>query len=144
MLQDLIAQMTIALAAFLIPPTEPVRTDICTGYELVSRAAGWEIEQNERIGYIMWRESRCQTDAHNPTDPHGGSYGLMQINGFWCKPNKYNPSGWLQAQGLLQTCTDLYNPLINLTAAKAIYDYGIERGNCPWGPWTTRNTKWCR
>jgi hypothetical protein len=92
----------------------------------------------------MWRESRCQPDAHNPTDPHGGSYGLMQINGFWCQPSRYNASGWLQAQGLLQTCTDLYNPYTNLLAAKAIYDYGIERGNCPWGPWTTRNTKWCR
>ena len=143
MLQDLIAQMTVALAAFLFPAAATT-TDTCTGYELVARAAGWEVEQNERIGYIMWRESRCQPDAHNPTDPHSGSYGLMQINGYWCRPSRYFPEGWLQTHNIVETCTDLYNPYTNLTAAKAIYDYGVERGNCPWGPWTTRNTKWCR
>lgn len=105
--------------------------------------AGWDEEHLYRLGYILWRESRCQPDAVNASDPNSGSFGLAQINGFWCRPSRYHPEGWLQEQGVLDHCNDLHDPLVNLVAAKAIWDYGVERGNCPWGPWTTKNTRWC-
>jgi hypothetical protein len=142
MIAELVAQMTVALATFLAP-VGAADTHNCGGYELQARAAGWETENYERLSYIMWRESRCNTEAHNTTDPNTGSYGLTQINGFWCRPSRYFPAGWLQTQGILETCQDLHNPVINLTAARAIYNYGIENGNCPWKPWTTRKTSWC-
>lgn len=95
-----------------------------------------------RWDYIIWRESRCQPDAHNGEDPNSGSRGLTQINGFWCRPSQYHPDGWLQAQGVLQHCDELYDPVTNLLAAYNVWRYAQDRG-CGWSPWTTRNTRWC-
>jgi hypothetical protein len=122
--------------------TVPAPTGRCAEWQHTATAAGWTVDQWERLDYILWRESRCLPDVHNDTDPNSGSYGLAQINGFWCRPSRYNPDGWLQAQGVLNHCTDLYDPATNLTAARAIWDYAEDRG-CGWSPWTTRNTRWC-
>jgi len=72
-----------------------------------------------------------QPDAFNPSDPNNGSYGIMQINGFWCQPSRYWPNGYLQAYGLLTECTDLYDRETNLRAALAIYRYS--NGWRAWG-----------
>jgi len=88
-----------------------------------AKAIGWPADQLGMLVAIAQRESRCQPDAFNPKDPNGGSYGIMQINGFWCQPSRYWPNGYLQAYGLLTSCTDLYDREINLRAALAIYRY---------------------
>ena len=88
-----------------------------------AKAIGWPIDQLGMLVAIAQRESRCQPDAFNGSDPNGGSYGIMQINGFWCEPSRYWPNGYLQAHGLLTSCTDLYDRATNLRAALAIYRY---------------------
>jgi hypothetical protein len=88
-----------------------------------AKAIGWPTDQLGMVVAIAQRESRCQPDAFNPNDPNGGSYGIMQINGFWCQPSKYWPNGYLQAYGLLTSCADLYDRETNLRAALAIYRY---------------------
>ena len=88
-----------------------------------AKAIGWPADQLGMLVAIAQRESRCQPDAFNAKDPNGGSYGIMQINGFWCKPSKYWPNGYLQAHGLLTSCADLYDRETNLRAALAIYRY---------------------
>ena len=88
-----------------------------------AKAIGWPTDQLGMLVAIAIRESQCQVDAFNPKDPNGGSYGIMQINGFWCQPSRYWPNGYLQAYGLLTSCTDLYDRKINLRAALAIYRY---------------------
>jgi len=105
--------------------------------------AGWTQELLEKLDIIMWRESRCIDDAFNSTDPNGGSHGITQVNGFWCRPSRYFPEGWLQDQDIVSTCQDLYDPYTNLLAAKAIYDYSKERNNCGFSPWSTKNQRWC-
>jgi len=96
---------------------------------------GWSRKELSKLDYVMWRESRCFPKVFNSTDPNGGSRGLMQINQFWCLPNKYNPNGWLQSQGILSSCTQLSNPIINLRAALAIFEYSEERNDNGWQPW---------
>ena len=88
-----------------------------------AKAIGWPADQLGMLVAIAQRESRCQPDAFNPKDPNGGSYGIMQINGFWCQPSRYWPNGYLQAYGLLTSCADLYDRETNLRAALAIYRY---------------------
>ena len=88
-----------------------------------AKAIGWPADQLGMVVAIAQRESRCQPDAFNPSDPNGGSYGIMQINGFWCQPSRYWPNGYLQAYGLLTSCADLYDRETNLRAALAIYQY---------------------
>jgi hypothetical protein len=60
---------------------------------------------------------------------------LFQINRFWCLPNRYSPQGWLQAQGILDECEDLYDPMVNVRAMKAIFDYSVEANGNGWQPW---------
>jgi len=88
-----------------------------------AKAIGWPTDQLGMLVAIAMRESRCQPDAFNANDPNGGSYGVMQINGFWCQPSRYWPNGYLQAYGLLTSCTDLYDRETNLRAALNIYRY---------------------
>jgi Transglycosylase SLT domain len=33
-------------------------------------------------------ESHLNQKAYNPNDPHGGSYGIFQINGAWLNTSK--------------------------------------------------------
>ena len=96
-----------------------------------AKAIGWPIDELGMLVAIAQRESRCQPDAFNPSDPNGGSYGIMQINGFWCQPSRYWPNGYLQAYGLLTSCIDLYDRKTNLRAALAIYRYS--NGWRAWG-----------
>ena len=120
----------------LQPPVEATTTTIttianCDDVVTLAQASGWPVDQLPTLRYIAKAESACMPWAHNVTDPHGGSYGIMQINGFWCIPNSNWPTGWLQAQGILATCDDLFNATINLQAALAIQS---ETG---WQAWTT-------
>ena len=77
---------------------------------------------------VMELESMCLPNA---IGDNGQSFGLMQINSYWCQPSRYWPNGYLQTLGMLNTCTDLLDPLINLEAAWHIStQYG-------WQNWTT-------
>lgn len=97
-------------------------------YELAVKA-GWIAKLAVTATNIAARESHCTETAFNPTDPNGGSYGLYQINGYWCKPNTQWVEGWLQQHGIVNSCYDLFNPQTNTEAAYAIWQ------NSGWSPW---------
>jgi hypothetical protein len=61
--------------------------------------------------------------------------GLTQINDrSWCLPSRYYKKGYLQSLGIIEYCEDLFDPLTNLIAAKALYDYSKEKGS-GFQPW---------
>ena len=99
----------------------------------LAQQAGWPLTEMGTVARIIYRESGCKADAYNAKDTAGGSYGLYQINGYWCRPNKYWPTGWLQAQGILETCEQLFDPKINTYSAIAIWH------NSGYGPWALPN-----
>lgn len=117
----------------------------CGEWYNLAMLVGWPADQWPTMSYVLYRESRCNIDSWNKTDPASGSRGLMQINGSWCRPNKWNPhpAGWLGAQGILTSCEDLFNPEVNLRAGLAIWLYGQDRHGCGWrGPWATPCNKY--
>jgi hypothetical protein len=119
-----------------LPPTTttttvPALVTSCTQVATLALAEALPHSELETALRVALRESRCTSDAYNALDTNGGSYGIYQINGYWCLPNKYWPTGWLQAKGILQTCDDLYNPTINTRAMVAIWH------NSGWLPWST-------
>ena len=63
--------------------------------------------------------------------------GLTQINDrSWCLPTRWYPAGYLQTLGKINYCKDLFDPYLNLVAAKALYDYAEKtngNGFTPWG-----------
>ena len=120
------------------PEALPKPKALCPQWWDTAVRAGWELDQLKTLDYIINRESRCQKTAHNKTLNADGStdMGLTQINDrSWCKPNRYNPDGYLQSLGLIKYCKDLFDPYLNLSAAKAIYDYAEKTNGNGFGPW---------
>lgn len=111
--------------------TMPALVTTCTQVASLALAEGLPNSELETALRVAVRESRCTSDAYNASDPNGGSYGIYQINGFWCQPNTNWPTGWLQAKGIVTDCADLYNPTINTRAMVAIW------ANSGWSPWKT-------
>lgn len=107
----------------------------CAEWYPLAIEVGWPDELWPRLAKIMWRESRCQPDAHYDGDPNGGSYGLMQINGFWCRPRYAGDPGWLQSAGVLDTCDELYDPETVLHASLHVYIYSLYQNKNGWHPW---------
>ena len=88
------------------------------------------------IDFLLNRESKCDLQALNPKDTNGKpSYSLFQINAFWCRPSKHYQQGFLQEQGVLTTCDDLFEPEIQFRAARAIYVEGLVRHGRGWRSW---------
>ena len=126
--------VTVSLAPVLAVTTTTVKPLTDCQYALrLARQAGWPLTEMGTVARILWRESKCQAKAFNKFDTQGGSYGYYQINGYWCRPNKYWPIGWLQAKGLVTTCTDLLDPVVNTNSALAIWH------NSGYGPWALPN-----
>jgi hypothetical protein len=133
--------LSVALRAYerVYEPTRRIpKTAKCPQHWNTARAAGWAEEDLMTLDFIMNRESRCQPKAHNTTLNRNKSqdYGLTQINDrSWCLPSRYHKAGYLQGLGIIEYCKDLLKPLVNLTAAKALYDYSKKTGSGfrPWG-----------
>ena len=111
-----------------IPPTTTTtipRTD-CEKVKDLARIIGWAESELDNLIKIVYRESRCSPSVINKTLNKDGSYdyGLLQINDkSWCKPTRYHENGYLQKLGLITTCDDLLNPIINLSAGLMLFDY---------------------
>jgi hypothetical protein len=122
-----------------LPPTTTTTTTMpalvttCSQVATLAVAEGLPQAELETALRVAVRESRCTSDAFNPHDTMGGSAGIYQVNFFWCKPSTYWPTGWLQAQGILQTCDELFDPVTNTKAMVAIWH------NSGWLPWKTAN-----
>jgi hypothetical protein len=121
-------------------PFVPYRGEdqVCPEWHELALRVGWDENELPKLSYVMWRESRCEPDAINSDDPASGSRGLIQINGFWCRKNQYTEKGWLQDQGILSTCEDLFDPETNLRAGLAIWLHGVDKHRCGWGPWAMK------
>ena len=111
--------------------TLPALVTTCAQVATLALAEGLPPSELETALRVAVRESRCTSDAFNASDPNGGSYGIFQINGFWCRPSTYWPTGWLQAKGIVTDCDDLYTPEVNTRAMVAIWT------NSQWSPWRT-------
>jgi hypothetical protein len=117
------------------PPPPPIPADWqCSEWYETSLAAGFERSDWPALGIIMWRESRCRPTVHNGSDPNTGSFGLTQINGYWCRGGGLRNLGWPAGNH----CPAMFDPLTNLQAARAIVQYDRDRGRCSWQQWSTR------
>jgi len=103
-------------------------TSACEQFSALAVNLGWPADQRTVLESVMWRESNCTPNAVNSKDPNGGSRGLMQINGFW--------TPWLTDAGIITSAENLLQADVNLRAALAIYNYGVNKHGYGWGPWS--------
>ena len=123
---------------YIIEPTTTTSSTIyidpyssaCEQFSALAINLGWDPDQRTILESIMARESSCTPNAFNRKDPNGGSRGLLQINGSWNK--------WLIAKGIINKPKNLLDPVANLRAGLAIYNYGMDRYGFGWGPWGTK------
>jgi hypothetical protein len=80
--------------------------------------AGWPAAQLPRVMRVMWRESRCQSNARNKW-----ATGLMQIHRINLR--------WLSSSPLhIVHRGELLSPMRNLQAAHAVW---VRQGWAAWG-----------
>jgi len=80
--------------------------------------AGWPAAQLPRVMRVMWRESRCQSNARNKW-----ATGLMQIHRINLR--------WLSSSPLhIVHRGELLSPIRNLQAAHAVW---VRQGWAAWG-----------
>lgn len=129
------SRVTLDVAPYLIEPTTTTSSTLfidpyATAAEQFAALAvnlGWPVEEYATLAKVIQRESNGIAIAVNPNDPMTGSYGLMQINGFWCK----GENSFLQKAGLITSCEMLLDPQINLRAGLIIFT------RSGWSPWRT-------
>ena len=97
----------------------------CQQWLQTALEAGWPNERKilDRLGFIMWRESRCQPDADS-----GPDHGLTQINQIHTK--------WITDLGW--TLEQMKDPALNLRFAWLLYSGREANGQCGWTPWSLK------
>ena len=89
---------------------------------------GWPNETHvlQRLGQVMWKESRCQAISADSEWFNGHDYGLTQINQIH--------EEWLSEMGW--TLDDMAIPSSNLRFAYLLWNSQVEQGKCGWQPWS--------
>tara|TARA_R110000868_G_scaffold11358_2_gene55516 strand:- start:2204 stop:2782 length:579 start_codon:yes stop_codon:yes gene_type:complete len=89
---------------------------------------GWPNETHvlQRLGQVMWKESRCQAISADSEWFNGSDYGLTQINQIH--------EEWLSEMGW--TLEDMAIPSSNLRFAYLLWNSREEAGKCGWQPWS--------
>jgi hypothetical protein len=126
---------TLDVHPYLIEPTTTTSSTLfidpyATAAEQFAALAvnlGWPVAEYATLAKVIQRESNGIATSVNTKDPMTGSYGLMQINGFWCK----GENSFLQKAGLITSCEMLLDPQINLRAGLIIFT------RSGWSPWRT-------
>ena len=124
-----------AVAPYLIEPTTTTSSTLFIDpyatapaqFAALAVNLGWPVSEYNKLIKVITRESNGIAIAHNSKDPMTGSYGLMQINGFWCK----GANSYLQKAGLVTSCEMLLDPQVNLRAGLIIFN------RSGWSPWRT-------
>jgi hypothetical protein len=125
-----------------IPPPPIIIEGLpCPEWHDLAIKVGMSIEDLPIVMAIIHRESRCVPGEINKTLNRDESWdwGLSQVNDrSWCEKNRWNPIGYLQAQGILDDCEDLLDPEINLRSMLALMNYSENHSACRFEPW-----EWC-
>jgi len=111
--------------------TLPLPDGKCSEWYSIAVEAGWAIDELEKIGRIIYAESRCIADIANGSY----SYGLTQIE--WSAHYE-----WLDSEFGITEREALYDPYVNLLVARWLFDYAEETYGCGWQPWYMSGD-WC-
>jgi len=112
--------------------SEPAPVGVCPPVYEYALSAGFTSHEAAIVDALAWHESRCQTDAVGDS---GQSLGVLQIHApSWCTANRWNPTGYLQAALVLNSCEELFDVRVAVNAARAIY---LEGGFEQWSTYET-------
>lgn len=102
----------------------------CQEWFPIAISVGWpnNLETLEKLGRLLWKETRCQNVSYTHPQFNGHDHGVAQINQIH---RKYVEQ--LFAMPMEESMSD---PTLNLRFAFLLYSDIAETGGCGWKPWS--------
>jgi hypothetical protein len=131
-------------------PSQPFK---CPKAMRIALQVGFKKKDLRTLDRIVYRESKCQSRAVGWNYRSGTSHKDCKLQPWKryrkCKAvrsadfglTQINDNSWvtyLRQEKIIVKVDDLLNPVTNMKAAKALYDYSLSRGHHAWKQWDTK------
>ena len=102
----------------------------CQEWFQTAITVGWpnNTETLEKLGRLLWKETRCQNVSYTHPRFNGHDHGVAQINQIHRKYVEQLFSGSMEES--------MSDPTLNLRFAYLLYSDIAETGGCGWKPWS--------
>lgn len=102
----------------------------CQEWFQTAISVGWpnNTETLEKLGRLLWKETRCQNVSYTHPQFNGHDHGVAQINQIHRK--------YVEQLFNMPMKESMSDPTLNLRFAFLLYSDIAETGGCGWKPWS--------
>jgi len=109
----------------------PVPSEVhCQEWFPTAISVGWPNDPAilEKLGQLLWKETRCQNVSYTHPQFNGHDHGVAQINQIHRK--------YVEQLFNMPMEESMSDPTLNLRFAFLLYSDIVEGGGCGWKPWS--------
>jgi hypothetical protein len=135
-LQDRAVELTTTTSTSTTTSTQPTTrvayvdpATKCQEWLPVAVSVGWpnNTETLEKLGRLIWKETRCLNIGYQHPSFNGSDHGLVQANNLHRR--------WAEELFNMPFEESMSDPTLNLRFGFLLYDTIAETGACGWQPW---------
>jgi hypothetical protein len=135
-LQDRAVELTTTTSTSTTTSTQPTtqvayvdKATKCQEWLPVAVSVGWpnNTETLEKLGRLIWKETRCLNIGYQHPSFNGSDHGLVQAN--------IVHKAWAEELFNMPFEESMSDPTLNLRFGFLLYDTIAETGACGWRPW---------
>lgn len=134
---EALTETTTTTAVTTTTTTQPSTTVVALPTEIhcqewfpTAISVGWpnNPETLEKLGRLLWKETRCQNVSYTHPSFNGHDHGVAQINQIHRK--------YVEQLFNMPMEESMSDPTLNLRFAYLLYSDIVEGGGCGWKPWS--------
>jgi hypothetical protein len=134
---EALTETTTTTAVTTTTTTQPSTTVVSVPSEIhcqewfpTAISVGWpnNPETLEKLGRLLWKETRCQNVSYTHPSFNGHDHGVAQINQIHRK--------YVEQLFNMPMEESMSDPTLNLRFAYLLYSDIVEGGGCGWKPWS--------
>jgi len=134
---EALTETTTTTAVTTTTTTQPSTTVValppevhCQEWFPTAISVGWpnNPETLEKLGRLLWKETRCQNVSYTHPSFNGHDHGVAQINQIHRK--------YVEQLFNMPMEESMSDPTLNLRFAFLLYSDIVEGGGCGWKPWS--------
>ena len=134
---EALTETTTTTAVTTTTTTQPSTTVVsvpsevhCQEWFPTAISVGWpnNPETLEKLGRLLWKETRCQNVSYTHPSFNGHDHGVAQINQIHRK--------YVEQLFNMPMEESMSDPTLNLRFAYLLYSDIVEGGGCGWKPWS--------
>jgi hypothetical protein len=134
---EALTETTTTTAVITTTTTQPSTTVVSVPFEVhcqewfpTAISVGWpnNPETLEKLGRLLWKETRCQNVSYTHPSFNGNDHGVAQINQIHRK--------YVEQLFNMPMEESMSDPTLNLRFAYLLYSDIVEGGGCGWKPWS--------